>query len=105
MRKFLIFLLIIVVIVAVMFFTNPHEDNFNAFLERTSSRNVAKYASGTQELIDAGGQSSKPTASDFANAKFIRDNYYVLSVFEIESPNTLKGYTYLGVFKIFIRMN
>jgi uncharacterized protein YxeA len=105
MRKFLIFILIIVIIGAVMFFTNPFEENFSDFLERTSSRNIAKYASGTQDILDSQDASAKPTATDFASAKFTRKNYYVFSMFEIESPQSLNDYRYLGIFKIFIRMN
>jgi|GEM_PF-3310187 len=105
MRKFGIFLLIIVVLGAIMFFTNPTETNFSNYLERTSSGNVSRYAAGSQGSSNDLTDPDTPTVSDYRNAVFEKQDYYIYSIFEITSPSSLRDSLYIGVFKIFIRLN
>lgn len=82
-----------------MFFTNPTEDNFQKYLESTSTRSIIEYSSGSQGTTDSSN------FADLANAKFERKNYFIYSIFNITSPTSISDVIYIGVFKAYIKIS
>ena len=98
MKKFLIFILVVVFIGALMYFTNPDETNFSKYLDRITSRNITQYASGTQGITEN-------NINDLRNADFSRQDNYIYSIYEISSPSSVSGFSYLGIFGVFFKMS
>ena len=98
MRKFGIFILILVIIAALMYFTNPDDENFSKYLDRVSSRNITQYASGTQGIDET-------NVDDFKNATFTSEDNYIYSIFSITSPSSVSDFVYLGMFGVFFKLS
>jgi hypothetical protein len=98
MKKFGIFILVLVFIGAIMYFTNPDNENFSNYLDRVSSRNITQYASGTQGITET-------NVADLANARFERQDKYIYSIYNITSPSSVSEFSYLGLFGIFFKIS
>lgn len=98
MKKFGIFILVLVFIGAIMYFTNPDDENFSNYLDRVSSRNITQYASGTQGITET-------HVADLEIARFERQDKYIYSIYNITSPSSVSDFSYLGLFGIFLKIS
>ncbi len=103
MKNIGIFILIVVILGGIMFFTNPTKDNFNNFLERKASRNIAKYVGGTHDAVDELIHEGEPITAYYADTNYVRDDYYVFSIYT--SKSSTYNTRYLGLFKLFMKMD
>jgi len=102
MKGIAIFLVVIIIIGGIMFLTNPTKDDFDIFMGKKASRNIAKYASGSTGRIDDLTSDVKPTVISYNKTLFTRENYYLISIYNSKSPSKTDGEQYLGLFKFFI---
>ena len=104
MKGIAIFLILIIIIGGVMFFSNPTKEDFDVFMEKKASRNIAKYTSGSSGRIGELTGDDKTTVISYNKTLFTRENYYVVSIYNSKSPTQTDGEQYLGLFKFFIIM-
>lgn len=104
MRKLVVLLLIIVLVLVAMFFTNTNDENFTDHLINISQRLSTRYASGTQGAADP-DTSAATIAADLARAKYNSDNFHFYTIYKVTSPSSVEGIKYLGIFKMFIKLD
>lgn len=103
MKKIGIFFIVLIIIGAVMFATNPTQEDFAKFLEKQASRNIEKYAEGSEKLAESMLNSNKALPGNYSKSQYERSNYYVLSVYETDADVLNYSKKYLGIFKLFFK--
>ena len=104
MKTLAIIVVVVIIIGAIMFITNPTIDDFSVYLENKATRNIEKYADGTKNLAENMVNADKPLAGNYSKSKYERKNYYVFSIFESDSSVLTYGNKYLGLFKVFFKL-
>lgn len=105
MKRVSVFIIFLIIIGAVMFATNPTQEDFAKYLENQADRSIKKYAVGTEKIVEDMINSNKKLSGSYSKSGYERTDYYLLSTYESDADVLSYGKKYLGIFKIFIKMD
>ena len=104
MKTIGILIVIIILIGAVMYVTNPTMDNFSEYLNKKADRNIEKYSSGTESLVEEMIGGTKASTGTYSKSNYERTDFYIFSIYESDSSVLTYGKKYLGIFKVFFKL-
>ena len=77
MKTIGIFIVIIILIGTVMYVANPTMDNFSEYLNKKADRNIEKYSSGTEGLVEEMMGLAKASTGTYSKSNYERTNFYI----------------------------